>query len=31
MLDPSAAERHLRFMIREVLPWATRRFQLSAR
>jgi enterochelin esterase-like enzyme len=26
--DPDGAERHMRFVIEEVLPWATRRFHL---
>jgi len=29
LLDPAVAERHLRFVIQEVLPWATRKFHLS--
>jgi len=31
IVDPTTATRHLRFVIQEVLPWATRRFHLSSK
>jgi enterochelin esterase-like enzyme len=31
LVDPVIAERHMRFVIEEVLPWATQRFHLANR
>jgi len=31
LVDPDGAERHMRFVIKEVLPWATQKFRLASR